>query len=86
MRVLIILLIVNVCATLSVWYQLHKLRAEITNAKETMNNVVTVVDGLRVSVAGSLVEKASLLKDGYMNVKDGIKDLFTKFKDIEVKE
>ena len=76
MRVLIVLLIVNVCATLSVWYQLHKLRLDITNAKETLNNVVTVVDGLRVSVAGSLVEKAHLIKGGYDNLKDGIKTLF----------
>jgi len=70
------LLVLNVVFTFSVLFQLVKLREEITNAKETLKIAITVLDGLRVSVAGSVVEKAHLIKDGFGNLREGLKSVF----------
>jgi hypothetical protein len=75
-RVVYCLLIVNAVVMFAVWWQLYGLRADIKTIVKSLDTTLNVLEGLRVSVAGSLVEKAKLLKTGYSNAADGIKSLF----------
>ncbi len=75
-RVFVVLLVLNIVATFAVWWQLLTLRSEVTTVVKGVDTTIRVLDGLRVSVSGSLVEKAKLLKNSYATAADGIRSLF----------
>lgn len=70
--------IVNALLMFAVWWQLYGLRGDIKTVVSSLDSTINLLDGVRVSVAGSLVEKAKLLKTGYSTASDSIKSLFNK--------
>lgn len=60
-RVVYCLLIVNITVMIAVWWQLYGLRADIKTVVGNLDTTLNVLDGVRVSLAGSLVEKAKWL-------------------------
>ena len=71
-----ILLVVNIIFTIALWQQLLALRGDVKTVVKSVDTALGVLDGLRVSVAGSLVEKAKLVSNGYAVLSDRMHALF----------
>lgn len=63
------LLVLNMLIMLPVWWQLFALRQDIHLVVSNVESVVDVANGVRVSVSGSLFEKASLAKRALRGIK-----------------
>lgn len=75
MRLVLLFLIIHIIVSSFVYWKLYQLNTSVVEARETLNGVAGVLDGIRVTVAGSVSEKAHLIKDGYWTLKDQIKTL-----------
>lgn len=58
------------------WWQLYALRSDVSKATGLARSTLDVVEAVRISVAGSLVEKARLAKSGYNAAVEGVKIMF----------
>lgn len=61
---------INIIMMCAVYYRLYQISMHINTVTTSLDTIKNVINNLRIVGAGSLVEKATLVKDGYIAVKN----------------